>query len=249
VIAARLSHAAESGDAAFAFLQGVRDDAFGAACGDLSPSVLDAVLRFAPARLRSAALERLSAEQRHKLAVSWATRPEVPVTQAVAAAEELRERLARIGGGPLQAQRALADLVEALPRAEQDVLVEKIRRETGTLPVAFLTESALFTAPADAASAAVLGVPVATVATYLSAAEPDLRERVLSICPARLRRELEEELQVRAAASRGDFQDARRELLSRLRDEIGRRSAGSPSPLNGGAQVTERPAASRLVSA
>ena len=100
-----------------------------------------------------------------------------------------------------------------------------------------------------ALAAVLLGVPVATVATYLSAAEPDLRERVLSTCPARLRRELEEELQVRSAASRGDFQDARRELLSRLRDEIGRRTAASPSPLNGNAHATERPAASRLVSA
>ena len=250
VIAARLSRAAESGDAAFAFLEGVREDAFGAACRDLSPAALDAALRFAPARLRSAALDGLSAEQRHKLAVSWATRPEVPVSQAIAAAEELRDRLDRIGGGPLQAQRALADLVDSLPRVDQDALVERIRRESGRVPAAFLTESALSTAPADAVGAAVLGLPVATVATYLSAADADLRERILSTCPARLRRELEEELQVRAAASRVDFVGARRDLLTRLREEITRRAAPSPAPINGGQQgQPERAAGTHLVSA
>jgi hypothetical protein len=250
VIAARLSHAAESGDAAFAFLEGVRDDAFGTACGDLSAAALDAALRFAPARLRSGALEGLSVEQRHKLAVSWATSPEVPVSQAIAAAEELRERLARIGGGPLQAHRALSDLVDSLPRAEQDSLVERIRRESGRVPAAFLTESALSTAPADAVGAAVLGVPVATVATYLSAADPDLRERVLSACPPRLRRELEEELQVRTTASRGDFSSARRDLLAHLREEMGRRSSAAPASMNGGQHgETERAGGTRLVTA
>jgi hypothetical protein len=249
VIAARLSRAAESGDAAFAFLEGVRDDAFGTACRDLSPAALDAALRFAPGRLRSTALDALSAEQRHKLALSWATRPEVPVSQAIAAAEELRERLARIAGGPLQAHRALSDLVDSLPRSEQDSLVDRIRRESGRVPSTFLTESALSTAPGDAVGAAVLGVPVATVATYLSAADPDLRERVLSACPPRLRRELEEELQIRTTASRGDFSSARRDLLAQLREEMGRRSA-VPASVNGGQHgQTERTAGTHLITA
>jgi len=250
VIAARLSRAAESGDAAFAFLEGIREDAFGAACRDLSPGALDAALRFAPPRLRSAALDGLAPEQRNKLALSWATRPEVPVSHAVAAAEELRERLGRIGGGPMQAHRALCDLVDALPRAEQDSLVERIRRENGGAPSGFLTESALSTAPTDALGAAVLGVPVATVATYLSGADGDLRERVLSACPARLRRELEEELQVRAIASRSDFAGARRDLLSRLREEIARRSVAPQAPVNGSQNgQTERASGTQLATA
>ena len=117
LIGARLARAAENADAAFAFLEGVRPDAFAAACRDLSPGALDAVVRFAPSRLRTAALQELSTEQRRELALAWAHRPEVPASSALAAADELRERLDRMGGGPRQAESAMSDLLDSLPQA------------------------------------------------------------------------------------------------------------------------------------
>src|SRR5205823_1211690 len=98
LIGARLTRAAENADAAFAFLEGVRPEAFAAACLDLSPGALDVALRFAPSQLRAAALQHLSAESRRELALAWVRRPEIAASYAMAAADELRERLGRIGG-------------------------------------------------------------------------------------------------------------------------------------------------------
>ena len=228
LLGARLARAAESADVAFSFLEGVRPDAFAAACRDLSPGALDAVVRFAPSRLRAAALQELSSEQRRELALAWARRPEVPASYALAAADELRERLERMGGGTRQAESAMSDLLDSLGRDEQDVLLEKLRREgDGRSARALVTESALGGVPPDVLASVLLRVDPARVVTYLAGAEPSLREKVLAGCPARLRRELEEELRLRGASGPAEFLDARREILARLRDETARRNIPS----------------------
>jgi flagellar FliG-like protein len=228
LIAARLARAAENADGAFAFLEGARPDAFAAACRDLSPGALDVSLRFAPSRLRTAALQELSTEQRRELALAWARRPEVPASYALAAADELRERLARMGGGSRQAESAMSDLLDSLGREEQDVLVERLRREgDGKSSRALLTESALGGVPAEVLASVVLRVAPARVVAYLGGAEAPIREHILAACPARLRRDLEEELQVRGPSAPPEYLEARREILGRLRDETVRR--GIPS--------------------
>jgi len=228
LIGARLARAAENADGAFAFLEGVRPDAFAAACRDLSPGALDAVVRFAPSRLRAAALQELSTEQRRELALAWARRPEVPASYALAAADELRERLERMGGGPRQAESAMSDLLDSLGRDEQDVLLERLRREgDGRSARALVTESALGGVPADVLASVLLRVDPARVVAYLAGADPGLRQKVLGGCPARLRRELEEELQLRGSSTPAEFLDARREILARLRDETARRNISS----------------------
>ena len=59
---------------------------------------------------------------------------------------------------------------------------------------------------------------------YLAGAEPALREKVLAAYPARLRRDVEEELHVRAPPQPAEFLEARKEVLARLREETARRS-------------------------
>jgi flagellar motor switch protein FliG len=228
LIGARLARASENADAAFAFLEGVRPAAFAAACRDLSPGARDAVVRFAPSRLRAAALQELSTEQRHELALSWARRPEVPASYALAAADELRERLERMGGSSQQAENAMSDLLDSLGRDEQDLLVERLRREGGGKSgPSVVTESALGGVPADVLASALLRAPSAQVVAYLAGAEAALREHVLTALPARLRRELEEELRLRGPSEGAEFLDARREILARLRDETARRNISS----------------------
>jgi hypothetical protein len=225
LIGARLARASENADGAFAFLEGVRPDAFAMACRDLSPGALDAVVRFAPPRLRAAALQELSTEQRRELALAWARRPEVPASYALAAADELRERLERMGGGPRQAESAMSDLLDSLARDEQDVLLERLRREgDGRSARSLVAESALGGVPGDVLASVLLRVDPARVVTYLAGADPSLREKVLGGCPPRLRRELEEELRLRTAPAAAEFLDARREILARLRDETARRN-------------------------
>jgi len=228
MIAARLARAAESADVAFAFLEGARPEAFAAACRDLTPGALDAAIRFAPARLRAAALQELTAEQRRELALSWARRPEVPASYALAAADELRERLEKMGGGPRQAESAMSDLIDSLARDEQDALLERLRREGGARSTrALVTESALGGVPADVLASVLLRIDPSRVVVYLSGAEAKLRDHILAACPARLRRELEEELQLRGPAPQAEFLEARKEILSRLRDETLRRNIPS----------------------
>jgi len=226
LIGARLARAAENADGAFAFLEGVRPDAFSAACRDLSPSALDAVVRFAPSRLRAAALQELSTEQRRELALALARRPEVPASYALAAADELRERLERMGGGPRQAESAMSDLLDSLGRDEQDELVERLRREGdgGRQSRALVTESALAGVPGEVLTSVLLRVDPGRVVSYLAGADPALRDKVLAGCPPRLRRELEEELRLRGDCAPAEFLEARREILARLRDETARRN-------------------------
>jgi hypothetical protein len=228
LIGARLARAAENADVAFAFLEGVRPEAFAAACRDLSSGALDVALRFAPSPLRAAALQQLSAEARRELALGWVRRPEVASSYAAAAADELRERLERMGGGPRQAENAMSDLLDSLERDEQDVLIERLRRESnGASGRLLVSESTLGGAPKDVLGAALLRVAPERLVTYLAGADPSLREKVLSAYPAKLRRDLDEELQVRAAPQPAEFLEARKEVLTRVREETARRSIPS----------------------
>ena len=222
LLAARLSRASDAD--AFAFLEGVRAEVFVAAWRGLSPGAQEVALRLAPAHLRSSALPELPAAQRQEIALAWVRKPEVSASYALAAADELRERLADLHAGPAEADRALADLLDSLPRAEQDALLERLRREGDARSASgLLTESALAWAPADLLGAALLGVAPARLVGYLSGADEAVRTHLLAACPARVRKEIEEELGMHRGTAREDFFEARRELLARLREETARR--------------------------
>ena len=213
------------GDAsAFAFLEGVREDAFIATLKGISAGAQEVALRLAPAALRAAALREMSPVQRQQIALAWVRKPDVSAQYALAAADELRARLTDLHAGPAELDRALADLLDSLSREEQDALVEQLRREGD--PRAFsglITESALAHAPPDLLGASVLAVGPARLVTYLSGAEDGIRADLLSACPPRLRREAEEELALRPAVSHEDFIAARRELLKHVREETVKR--------------------------
>ncbi|TMA25638.1 MAG: hypothetical protein E6J78_16935 [Deltaproteobacteria bacterium] len=229
-IAARLTRAPENIDEAFAFLEGVRAEPFLAACRGLSPASLEAALRFAPAHLRGAALAELPVAQRQQIALSWARLPEVSAAVALTAADELRARLGESAGAG-QAVRALADVLDSLGRAEQDALVESMRRDGGARAAAGLwVESALLSANPDALAAALLGTPANRLADYLRGADPAVRDHLLAACPVRLRKELEEELSLRSTSTREEFAAARRELLARLAEETARRGPALTRP-------------------
>jgi flagellar motor switch protein FliG len=220
-LAARLARVSDTD--AFAFLQGVRPEAFIAAWRGVSPGAQEVALRLAPAHLRSTALRELPAAQRQEIALAWARKPEVSSAYALAAADELRARLADLHAGPAEADRALADLLDSLPREDQDALIEKLRREgDGRAFAGLFTESALAVAPLEVLSAATLAVPPAKLVAYLGGAEESLRTHVLKGCPARLRAEMEEELSMRTGVSREVFLGARREILGKLREEAER---------------------------
>jgi hypothetical protein len=222
LLAARLSRASDAD--AFAFLEGVRAEVFVAAWRGLSPGAQEVALRLAPAHLRSAALPELPAAQRQEIALAWVRKPEVSPAYALAAADELRERLANVHAGPAEADRALADLLDSLPRDEQDTLLERLRREGDSRSASgLLTESALACAPADLLGAALLGVAPARLVAYMGGADEAVRTHLLAACPARVRVEIEEELGMHRGTAREEFFESRRELLARLREETARR--------------------------
>jgi hypothetical protein len=220
-LAARLSRAGEAD--AFAFLEGVRPDVFLAAWRGLSAGAQEVALRLAPAHLRSVALRELPAGQRQEIALAWARKPDVSAGYALAAADELRARIADLHAAPGAADRALADMLDALSREEQDALVEKLRREgDGRALPGLLTESALASAPLELLSATTLSVDPANLVAYLVGADETIRAHVLRACPPRLRAEVEEELSMRSGVSRDAFLTARREILRKLREEADR---------------------------
>jgi flagellar FliG-like protein len=220
-LAARLSRAGEAD--AFAFLEGVRPEAFLAAWRGLSPGAQEVALRLAPAHLRTAALRELPAGQRQEIALTWARKPEVSAGYALAAADELRARLADLHAGPSAADRALADMLDSLSREDQDALLEKLRREgDGRAIPGLMTESALASAPLDLLSAAALAIGPSNLVAYLAGADETVRTHVLKACPQRLRAEVEEELSMRSGVSREAFLGARRDILRKLREEAER---------------------------
>jgi hypothetical protein len=217
-LAARLSR---SGDAsAFSFLEGVREESFVAALRGISPGAQEVALRLAPEHLRSAALRDMPAPQRQGIALAWVRRPEVSAQYALAAADELRERLADVHAGPAEMDRALGDLLDTLGREDQDALIDELRREGDPRAVSgLLTESVLSNAPADLLAASLLGISPAMLVAYLSGTDEATRGRVVAACPEQVRREVEEELSLRPGTSRDDFLVARRELLAQVRQE------------------------------
>lgn len=217
-IAARLARASE--DDAFAFLEGVRPGAFAAASMGLPSGTRELALRFAPAHLRSAALRELDPAARQEIALAWARKPQVSASYALAAADELRLRLAQLSGAP-PADGALADLLDTLPRAEQDALVDRLRREGGSV-AGLVTESALASAPADAVAAAALRMAPEKLLACLAGADAPVRDTALAALPQKLAAEMREELSLGSRGA-GDFFAARRELLARLSEELSKR--------------------------
>jgi hypothetical protein len=223
-IAARLAQADDSVEAAFAFLEAVRPERFAAACQGLSSGAREVALRFAPAPLRAVALQALTPTQRAELAIGLARQPELSTRYALAVADELRSQLAETAGGSSQLERVLGEVLDTLPMAEQDRLIERLRNEgSERLAASLVTESSLVGAPVEVLGAALLRLPPAQLVTYLNGAEGSLREKLLAACPTSLQRELREELGLRGTERPEEFTAARRELLASLKDEMFRR--------------------------
>jgi hypothetical protein len=224
LLSLRLRRPEDSADHAFDFLEGVQQDRFAGACTRLSEESLEVALRFAPPHLRAHALTKMPAEVRQALALSWVRRADVNAATALAAADELRARLDETSAGSDQRDSALADLLDALSRAEQDELLERLSVEGGRgAAEGLLGESALLVAPPEALGAVVLATPPQRVLAYLSGTDKVLRERLLAACPPRLRAELLEELSARTPASRDEFLAARRQFIGNLKEECARR--------------------------
>jgi hypothetical protein len=223
-LAARLAQAEDSVEGAFAFLEGVRPERFAAVCQGLASGAREVALRFAPAPLRSAALQALTPAQRAELAVGLARQPELSTRHALAVADELRTQLAETSGSASQLERVLGEVLDSLPMEEQDRLLERLRREgSEQLASALLTESNLVGAPSEILGAALLRLPPARLVTYLNGAERSLRDQLLAACPTPLQRELREEMGLRGSDRPEEFIAARRELLASLKDEMLRR--------------------------
>lgn len=233
LMAARLLYASESAEAAFSFLEGVRPERFASACQGLSPAALEMALRFAPAAHRAVALKRFTASTKQEIALAWVRRPDPSASHAHAVADELKALVADATGHGSRVEQMVLEVVDSLPPGEQEKLVRRLEREgDGKVARALITEASLRETPVEVLGAAVLQLPPASLLSYLSGAEPDIRDQVLAACPRSLQGELKEELTLGRTAAPEEFLAARRELLARLRDELDRR--GSRANGNGG---------------
>ncbi|HYV49967.1 MAG TPA: hypothetical protein VFA20_34165 [Myxococcaceae bacterium] len=226
LMAARLLYASESAEAAFSFLEGVRPERFASACQGLSPAALEMALRFAPAAHRAAAFKRFPASTKQEIALAWVRRPDPSASHAHAVADELKALVADATGHASRVEQMVLEVVDSLPPGEQEKLVRRLEREgDGKVAKALVTEASLRETPVEVLGAAVLQLPPASLLSYLSGAEPDIRDQVLAACPRSLQGELKEELTLGRTTAPEEFLAARRELLARLRDELDRRGA------------------------
>jgi hypothetical protein len=225
LMASRLLYASESAEAAFSFLEGVRPERFASACQGLSPAALEMALRFAPPAHRAAALKRFSAATKQEIALAWVRRPDPSASHAHAVADELKALVADATGHGSRVEQMVLEVVDSLPPGEQEKLVRRLEREgDGRVARALITEASLRETPVEVLGAAVLQLPPASLLSYLSGAEPDIRDQVLAACPRSLQGELKEELTLGRTSAPEEFLAARRELLARLRDELDRRA-------------------------
>jgi hypothetical protein len=150
-------------------------------------------------------------------------------------ADELKALVADATGHGSRVEQMVLEVVDSLPPGEQEKLVRRLEREgDGKVARALITEASLRETPVEVLGAAVLAMPPATLLSYLSGAEPDLREQVLAACPRTLQGELKEELTLGRGSAPEEFLAARRELLASLRDERDRRGARLGERGNGG---------------
>jgi hypothetical protein len=235
LIAARLVHASETAEAAFAFLQGVRPERFAAACQALAPAALEVALRFAPPRHRAAAMGRLTPAARQEMALAWVRRPDITASHAHAVADELKAHVAEASSRASELDEMVVEVVESLSPEEQEAFVKRLEREgDGRVARALVTEATLRETPLEVLSAALLNLPPARLVAYLSGAEPEIRDQLLAACPRGLQGELKEELGMRGQSAPEEFLAARREVMASLRDEMARRGLKVGNGVSGG---------------
>jgi len=216
VVADRIAHPVESVPAVLEPLLALGPEGFASLADRMGGRGRLILLKHGPAELATAYLAGAAPELRTALARDIALAPPAETAELEELARAMAEATPSATLAGSESAR-LADLLDALPAADQDVLVaaltkarpELVRRAGGRLPI----EAALLQVPDSALTRAFDAVPLAMWATYLRGAPDAIRARALAACPARLSEALTEELGLRVAPPPAAVAAARRAIV------------------------------------
>lgn len=174
------------------------------------------LLRHSPTHLSESYLAGLAPHERAEMVRELLAAPpaEPEEIEQLAEAIEANKDAAVVGG---YESDHIVDLLDSLPAGEQELVVSDlestrpdfVRRNLGQLPV----ESALLRVPEHALAAAWASVPFEEWITYLRIAPDAIKQRAISVSPARLRDGLVEELALRVAPDPDRATEARRRIV------------------------------------
>jgi hypothetical protein len=216
LIADRVAHRAEDVRKELEVMLGWGPEAFASIMTRVDDRLGLLLLRHSPTHLSESYLAGLGPSERaDKVRRLLAAPPAEPEElEVLGETVEAHKDAATIGG---YEGDHIVDLLDSLPAGEQESVVSDlestrpdfVRRNLGSLPV----ESALLRVPEHALSAAWAMVPFEEWITYLRVAPEAIKLRAISVCPARLRDGLIEELALRVATDPDRATEARRRIV------------------------------------
>ena len=199
-----------------------------------------AVLRYAPAHLRSAFLAERSPAERSALAAALAAPKSLSKEHLLDVASTLRARAAdqaHLDAGETGDIDLAVELIEERPPAEQAEMLEAMRRadpsKARAVQAALINDQSFERVSDEVLTAAAMAVPTEVLARFLRDVPESIATRALSALPRTVAASMQEDLSLDVAPTPQQIVDARR-------DDVRIAAQGATRPWSRGARPRDR---------
>jgi flagellar motor switch protein FliG len=220
----------------FAFLLGLSPQRLSAVLENEPAAVQAAVLRWAPAHLRSAFLADRSPSERSALAGALAMPKSLSKEHLLDVAATLRARAAdqaHLDAGETGDVDLAVELIEERPLAEQAEMLEAMRRadpaKARAVQSALISDQSFERVSDEVLTAAAMSVPTDVLSRFLRDVPETVAARALSALPRTVAASLQEDLSLEVAPTPQQLVDARRLMFASLRKALRDRGLAAPN--------------------
>jgi flagellar motor switch protein FliG len=220
----------------FAFLLGLSPQRLSAVLESEPAAVQAAVLRWAPAHLRSAFLADRSSAERSALAAALATPKSLSKEHLLDVASTLRARAAdqaHLDAGETGDVDLAVELIEERPLSEQAEMLEAMRRadpaKARAVQGALISDQSFERVSDEVLTAAAMAVPTDVLSRFLRDVPETIAARALSALPRTVAASIQEDLSLEVAPTPQQIVDARRSMFASLRKALRDRGLSAPS--------------------
>jgi flagellar motor switch protein FliG len=220
----------------FAFLLGLSPQRLAGVLMSEPASVQAAVLRYAPAHVRSAFLAERSPAERSALAAALAAPKSLSKEHLLDVASTLRSRAAdqaHLDAGETGDIDLAVELIEERPLAEQADMLEAMRRadpsKARAVQAALINDQSFERVSDEVLTAAAMAVPTDVLARFLRDVPESIASRALSALPRTVAASMQEDLSLDVAPTPQQIVDARRMMFASLRKALRDRGLAAPN--------------------
>ncbi len=220
----------------FAFLLGLSPQRLAGVLMSEPASVQAAVLRYAPAHVRSAFLAERSPAERSALAAALAAPKSLSKEHLLDVASTLRSRAAdqaHLDAGETGDIDLAVELIEERPLAEQAEMLEAMRRadpsKARAVQAALINDQSFERVSDEVLTAAAMAVPTDVLARFLRDVPESIASRALSALPRTVAASMQEDLSLDVAPTPQQIVDARRMMFASLRKALRDRGLAAPN--------------------